>query len=137
MDTHPTVGVEEEFLLVDQETGEPVANRAGLLWLPLLLVLTANSAVYRNTDAGYASWRSILWGRWPSAGPPPYFDSPDDYDATVRMMLETGAILDEGMLVLGQSICRRETPLYLRATDILTDCNRISVNVCVGKRKIW
>src|ERR1700694_3614053 len=29
MDTHPTMGIEEEFLLVDPETGEPVAaNRA-------------------------------------------------------------------------------------------------------------
>ena len=38
-------------------------------WLPLLLALTANSAIYRNAETGYASWRSILWARWPSAGP--------------------------------------------------------------------
>jgi carboxylate-amine ligase len=67
-------------------------------WLPLLLALTANSAVYRNTDTGYASWRSILWARWPTAGPPPYFASADDYDATVQMLLDTGAVLDDGMV---------------------------------------
>ncbi len=67
-------------------------------WLPLLLALTANSAVYRNTETGYASWRSILWARWPSAGPPPYFESVDDYDATVQMLLDTGAVLDDGMV---------------------------------------
>ena len=67
-------------------------------WLPLLLALTANSAIYRNTDTGYASWRSVLWARWPSAGPPPYFDSVHEYDAVVRMLRETGAVLDDGMI---------------------------------------
>ena len=67
-------------------------------WLPLLLALTANSAVYRNTDTGYASWRSVLWARWPSAGPPPHFDSVDEYDAVVAMLQHAGAILDDGMV---------------------------------------
>jgi glutamate---cysteine ligase / carboxylate-amine ligase len=67
-------------------------------WLPLLLALAANSAVYRNTDTGYASWRSVLWARWPSAGPPPHFDSVDEYDAVVRMMRHAGAMLDNGMV---------------------------------------
>src|SRR6478736_10555742 len=67
-------------------------------WLPLLLALTANSAVYRNADTGHASWRSVLWARWPSAGPPPHFESTDDYDAMVRMMLDAGAMLDDGMV---------------------------------------
>ena len=67
-------------------------------WLPLLLALTANSAIYRNTDTGYASWRSVLWARWPSAGPPPAFDSVDEYDAVVEMLLRAGAALDDGMV---------------------------------------
>jgi glutamate---cysteine ligase / carboxylate-amine ligase len=67
-------------------------------WLPSLLALTANSAVYRNADTGYASFRSILWARWPSAGPPPFFRSTDDYDAAVQMLMDTGAALDEGMI---------------------------------------
>lgn len=67
-------------------------------WLPLLLALTANSAIYRNADSGYASWRRMLWARWPSAGPPPHFDSADEYDAMVRMLLQSGAMLDEGQV---------------------------------------
>jgi carboxylate-amine ligase len=67
-------------------------------WLPSLLALTANSAVYRNADTGYASWRSVLWERWPSSGPPPHFDSVDEYDAVVRMMRDAGAMLDDGMV---------------------------------------
>jgi len=67
-------------------------------WLPLFLALTANSAVYRDTDTGYASWRSVVWARWPSAGPPPHFDSVDEYDAMVRMLRRAGAVLDDGMV---------------------------------------
>jgi carboxylate-amine ligase len=67
-------------------------------WLPSLLALTANSAIYRSTDTGYASWRSVLWARWPSAGPPPHFDSVEDYDAAVAMMLDAGAMMDDGMV---------------------------------------
>jgi carboxylate-amine ligase len=67
-------------------------------WLPSLLALTANSAVYRNADTGYASWRRVLWARWPSAGPPPRFESVDEYDATVRMLEHAGAMLDDGMV---------------------------------------
>lgn len=67
-------------------------------WLPTLLALSANSAIYRNSDSGYASWRSVLWRRWPVAGAPPYFTSIDEYDRTVRMLVDTGVILDSGMV---------------------------------------
>jgi glutamate---cysteine ligase / carboxylate-amine ligase len=67
-------------------------------WLPSLLALSANSAIYRNSDSGYASWRSVLWQRWPAAGAPPYFESPQEYDAAVRMLVDGGVILDEQMI---------------------------------------
>jgi carboxylate-amine ligase len=40
----------------------------------------------------------VLWARWPSAGPPPRFDSVDEYDAVVEMLRHAGAILDDGMV---------------------------------------
>lgn len=81
----------------DRDAAIAVSNRIRP-WLPLLLAVTANSAIYRNTDTGHASWRSVLWQRWPSAGPPPQFESADEYDAVVRMFLDTGAMLDDGMV---------------------------------------
>src|SRR5262249_56905648 len=60
--------------------------------------LSANSALYRNADSGYASWRSVLWSRWPAAGAPPFFTSIDEYDRTVRMLIDTGVILDQNMI---------------------------------------
>jgi carboxylate-amine ligase len=67
-------------------------------WLPSLLALSANSAIYRNADTGYASWRSVLWRRWPVAGAPPFFTSPEEYDDTVRMLIDTDVILDQKMV---------------------------------------
>lgn len=67
-------------------------------WLPSLLALSANSRVYRNADSGYASWRSVLWRRWPAAGAPPFFASPEEYDDAVRMLVDTGVILDRDMI---------------------------------------
>ena len=81
----------------DREAAIQVSNRLRP-WLPLLLAVTANSAIYRSTDTGYASWRSILWQRWPVAGPPPQFDSADEYDGVVRQLLDSGAMLDDGMV---------------------------------------
>ena len=81
----------------DRDAAIGVSNRMRP-WLPLLLALTANSAIYRNTDTGHASWRSVLWARWPSAGPPPVFDSAAEYDAAVQMLCSTGVMRDDGMV---------------------------------------
>ena len=90
-------GCHVHVAVADRDEAVQVSNRLRP-WLPLLLALTANSAVYRNADTGHASWRSVLWARWPSAGPPPHFDSADEYDAAVREMLASGAMLDDGMV---------------------------------------
>ncbi|MEW5807949.1 MAG: glutamate--cysteine ligase [Actinomycetota bacterium] len=81
----------------DRDTAVAVSNRLRP-WLPMLLALTANSAIYRNADTGHSSWRSVLWARWPSAGPPPHFDSAADYDAAVHMLVQAEVIRDDGMV---------------------------------------
>jgi carboxylate-amine ligase len=100
-----------------REAGIRVSNRLRP-WLPLLLALTANSAVYRNSDTGYASWRSVLWARWPSAGPPPHFDSIDEYDAVVRMLIHAGAMLDDGMVYWDVRPSANFPTLEVRVADV-------------------
>ncbi|MDT5016764.1 MAG: glutamate---cysteine ligase / carboxylate-amine ligase, partial [Mycobacterium sp.] len=100
-----------------REAAIQVSNRLRP-WLPVLLALTANSAVYRNTDTGYASWRSVLWARWPSAGPPPYFDSVDEYDAVVRMLIDAGAALDEGMVYWDMRPSANFPTIEVRVADV-------------------
>ncbi|MGC7197162.1 glutamate--cysteine ligase [Mycobacteroides abscessus subsp. massiliense] len=80
-----------------RESAIDVSNRLRPI-LHLFLALTANSAVYRKADSGYASYRNMLWTRWPSSGPPPYFESADHYDTTVRELSRSGAVLDDGMV---------------------------------------
>lgn len=81
----------------DRDAAVAVSNRLRP-WLPALLALTANSAIYRNADTGHSSWRSVLWARWPSAGPPPHFDSAAEYDAAVQMLVQSEVIRDDGMV---------------------------------------
>lgn len=87
-------------------------------WLPSLLALSANSAIYRNTDTGYASWRSVLWARWPSGGPPPHFDSVDEYDAVVQMMQQAGAMLDDGMVYWDVRPSKNFPTIEVRVADV-------------------
>ena len=87
-------------------------------WLPVLLALSANSAIYRNTDTGYASWRHILWSRWPSAGPPPHLRSAAEYHAVVSEMLDAGAILDNGMIYWDARPSANFPTVEIRAADV-------------------
>lgn len=87
-------------------------------WLPSLLALSANSAVYRSADSGYASWRSVLWRRWPVAGPPPFFPSPQDYDRTVRMLIDSEVILDEKMVYWDVRPSQKFPTIEVRVADV-------------------
>jgi carboxylate-amine ligase len=100
-----------------REVAVRVSNRLRP-WLPLLLALTANSAIYRNADTGYASWRSVLWARWPSAGPPPHFDSADEYDATVEMLHAAGVVLDDGMVYWDVRPSAKFPTVEVRVADV-------------------
>jgi carboxylate-amine ligase len=87
-------------------------------WLPSLLALSANSAVYRNSESGYASWRSILWRRWPAAGPPPFFTSPEEYDRTVRMLVDAEVILDQKMIYWDVRPAQDFPTIEVRVADV-------------------
>lgn len=100
-----------------REAAVRVSNRLRP-WLPSLLALSANSAIYRNSDTGYASWRSVLWARWPSAGPPPHFDSVDEYDAVVQMLQQAGAMLDDGMVYWDVRPSKNFPTIEVRVADV-------------------
>lgn len=81
----------------DREMAVQVSNQIRP-WLPTLLSLSANSSIHRGLDTGCASWRSILWSRWPASGPPPLFRSADHYDNLVDTLVGSGLLLDERMV---------------------------------------
>lgn len=110
-------GAHVHVAVPSRELAVRVSNRLRP-WLPLFLALTANSAVYRNTDTHYASWRSIVWARWPSAGPPPHFDSIDEYDGMVRMLYRAGAVLDDGMVYWDVRPSANFPTIEVRVSDV-------------------
>ncbi|MFI1722493.1 glutamate--cysteine ligase [Streptomyces sp. NPDC020489] len=67
-------------------------------WLPVLLALSASSPFWQGSDTGYASWRTMLWQRWPTAGPIGCFPNASAYDEAVRDLVRAGIISDSGMI---------------------------------------
>src|SRR5206468_4048072 len=69
-------------------------------WLPALLAVSASSPFWPGTDTGYASYRTLIWRRWPTAGALPGFASAAEYDRAV-------ADLVRGHLRCGDDLLRR------------------------------
>ncbi|MFJ4680331.1 glutamate--cysteine ligase [Kitasatospora sp. NPDC088783] len=88
-------------------------------WLPLLLALTANSPYWQGADTGYASWRTVLWGRWPTAGPPPFLHSPEHYEDLVGALVASGAALDPAMIYWYARPSRHVPTVEIRIADVL------------------
>ena len=85
--------------VADDEEGVTVID--GLRpWLPVLRAMSVNSPYWRGTDTGYASWRTQVWARWPTAGPSDPFGDPAGYRAVTEALVASGAALDVGMLYL-------------------------------------
>ena len=94
---HAICGCHVHVAVPDRETAVQVSNQLRP-WLPTLLALTANSPVHQGRDTGYASWRAMTATRWPCSGIPPHFISTEHYDNHVAGLIDSGAVLDVGML---------------------------------------
>ena len=89
-------------------------------WVPLLLAISANSPYWHGRDTGFASWRSQVWGQWPSAGPTELLGDAAAYDALTAQMLHTGAIADAGLLNLPVRLSARYPTVEYRVADACT-----------------
>ena len=90
-------------------------------WLAPLLALTANSPFWQGADSGYASYRSQVWQRWPSAGPYAPFGSPDTYHDTVAAMIDSDTVLDLGMVYFDARLSAQHPTLEVRVADVCLD----------------
>jgi carboxylate-amine ligase len=107
---HVHVGVDSRELAVQ------VSNHVRP-WLPVLLALSANSPIHYGVDTGYASARYLLWGRWPSSGPPPYLESEEHYEQIVRGLLDSGALLDRRMIYWDIRPSEHQPTVEIRVSD--------------------
>lgn len=108
---HVHVGV------ADPEEGVQVLNHLRP-WLPILQAAAANSPLSGGHDTGYASWRSMLWERWPTVGPAPYLESHEHYQTLVADLIVSGAMLDEGMLYWYARLSARYPTVEIRLGDV-------------------
>jgi glutamate---cysteine ligase / carboxylate-amine ligase len=91
------------------------------VWLPVILAMSANSPFYDGRDTGYASYRSQLWTRWPSAGPTDTFGTPDAYHDLVRSMVDSGVLFDDGMIYFDARLSQRYPTVEIRVADVCVD----------------
>jgi len=107
-------------------------------WLPVLVALGANSPLWDGGDTGFASWRTLVFGRWPVSGPPPAFADAADYRARTRALLDAGTIMDLGQLYWQARLSERYPTIEIRALDVqleITDAVTLAgiVRALVGR----
>ncbi|MCF2527183.1 carboxylate-amine ligase [Yinghuangia soli] len=94
-------------------------------WLSVLLALSASSPFWQGADTGYASWRTMLWQRWPTAGPAGVYRSAAEYDAAVRALVRTRVISDPGMVYSDVRPSDHVKTLELRICDACPDIGTV------------
>jgi carboxylate-amine ligase len=100
-----------------EDEGVAVLNRIRV-WLPVLTALSANSPFWQGSDTGYASFRSQVWNRWPSAGPTPLFADAADYRRVISEVLATETVLDTGMVYFDARLSEKWPTVEVRIADV-------------------
>ena len=108
---HVHVGVDD-----DDEAVRVVDGLAP--WLPVLVALSANSPYHAGDDTGYASFRRIQWGQWPTAGPTAPFGDIGEYRRTVDALIASGAARDAGMIYFDARLSARYPTVEIRVCDV-------------------
>lgn len=107
---HIHVGVLDPHLAID------VMNRCRS-WVPVLIALSANSPYWLGRDTAYASYRTEIFHRWPTAGIPEHFADRADYESVVEQLRETEAIDTPARLYWDIRPSVRYPTLEFRASD--------------------
>jgi len=117
---HLTCGCHVHVGVGSHEEAVGVLDRIRV-WLPLLLALSANSPYWQGKDTSYASYRCMVQGRWPSAGPTEVFGSARAYDELIDRMIRTGAVMDTGMIYFDARASVRYPTVEVRIADVCLD----------------
>ncbi|WP_256090511.1 carboxylate-amine ligase [Actinacidiphila rubida] len=90
-------------------------------WLPVLVALGGNSPFWEGRDTGFSSWRTVVFGRWPVSGPPPFVADGDAYEERVEALMATGVIPDRGQIYWQARLSETYPTLEVRAPDVQLD----------------
>jgi carboxylate-amine ligase len=110
-------GMHVHVAVPDRDTGVAVLNRLRP-WLPVLVAMGANSPLWEGQDTGFASWRTVVFGRWPVSGPPPRFSGGPDYDRRLEALLASGIIADAHQVYWQARLSDRYPTVEVRCLDV-------------------
>lgn len=90
-------------------------------WLPALIALSTNSPFHAGRDTGYAGYRRLVWGEWPTSGVTGAFADPADYRRAVDGLIAVGAARDEAMIYFDARLSARYPTVEIRVSDVCID----------------
>jgi carboxylate-amine ligase len=114
--------------IADREEAIQVMNRCRP-WLPSIIALSASSPFWLGTETGYASYRTQLFTRWPTAGMPQVFASRAEYDELVASLVAVGMISDASKIYWDARPSSHAETLEFRVADV---CPTIDETVMVA-----
>lgn len=86
--------------------------------LAVLIALSANSPYWNGAETGFESYRTQAWNRWPGSGPTMIFGNLPIYRRVVTRLVESGVLLDEGMIYFDARLCRHHPTVEVRVADV-------------------
>ncbi|MDP8961979.1 MAG: glutamate--cysteine ligase [Actinomycetota bacterium] len=89
-------------------------------WLAVLKAMGTNSPFWQGRDTGYASYRTLLYDRWPVCGVPDPFGSAARYDEVVEDLEATGTVPDPSHLKWDTRLSPQHQTLEFRVFDVCT-----------------
>jgi glutamate---cysteine ligase / carboxylate-amine ligase len=131
-----TFGCHVHVGLNQREMAIPVINRLRI-WLPPLLALSASSPFWLGRDTGYASYRSILLHRLPTAGPPLSFDSVADYQSLVDQLVASEIVPDASQIFWDVRLSQRFPTLEFRLADVCLTIDETVLIAGLARGLVW
>ena len=119
---HVHVGIADPELRID------VYNEARYI-LPHLLCLSTSSPFWVGRNTGLKSYRSVLWSRFPRTGIPPNFESWDEFQNFVNLLVKTGSIPDGSKIWWDLRPHHTYPTIEFRVADA---CTRIDETLCIA-----
>lgn len=86
--------------------------------LAVLTALSANSPFWNGMPTGFESYRTQAWNRWPTSGPAAIYGTYSAYRRVVTRLLDSGVMLDEGMLYFDARLSRNHPTVEVRVADV-------------------
>ncbi|MEK6310616.1 MAG: carboxylate--amine ligase/circularly permuted type 2 ATP-grasp protein [Curtobacterium sp.] len=109
-------GLQVHVGVSDRDLAVEIAQRVAPV-LPVLLALSASSPFWNGQDTGYASFRSIIWQRWPSAGSFGRIRDAAEYERVLDDLIASGVIADRKMAYFDVRPSSHAPTLELRVCD--------------------